>query len=142
MQWRQRNAPKSVIMHIRSCFAFLTFSLPLSLLKVPIVTSLRTAIITYENTGRATSCAACSWSSAFESKQFVGLFMWFIKLKSHHLPTWQCTDILRRNYTLVNTHIICVFYSQDLLSQVMQVIECRLRCDGINQHKALTILHV
>ena len=39
-------------------------------------------------------------------------------------------------------HIISVLHSQDLLPQVVQVIEGRLGGDGVNQHKALPILHV
>ena len=33
-------------------------------------------------------------------------------------------------------------YSEYLLSQVLEVVECRLRCDGVDEDEALAVLHV
>lgn len=42
----------------------------------------------------------------------------------------------------VTTHILRVLYSQDLFPEVLQVVKCRLRCNGVNQSETLAILHV
>jgi len=50
----------------------------------------------------------------------------------------QVTLVSNQNYW----HIIGVFHSQDLIPQIDQVIERRLRRYAVDKHKALTILHV
>lgn len=42
----------------------------------------------------------------------------------------------------VTTHVLRVLYSQDLFPEVLQVVERRLRRDGVNQSEALAVLHV
>lgn len=42
----------------------------------------------------------------------------------------------------VKTHVLGVFYSQDLFPEVLQVVKCRLRCNGVHQSETLAILHV
>lgn len=41
-----------------------------------------------------------------------------------------------------NTHVLGVLHSQDLLSEVLKVVECGLRCDGVHQSESLAVLHV
>ena len=52
-----------------------------------------------------------------------------------------CVCVYMRVFVCVS-YILSVLHSQDLLSQVLQVIEGRLSCDGVNQSEALTVLHV
>ena len=40
------------------------------------------------------------------------------------------------------SYILRVLHSEDLLSEVLQVIKGRLGCDGVDQSKTLTVLHV
>lgn len=42
----------------------------------------------------------------------------------------------------LDTHVVGVLHSQDLLSEVLKVVECRLRCDGVHQSESLAVLHV
>lgn len=39
-------------------------------------------------------------------------------------------------------YILGVLHSEDLLSQVLEVVEGRLGRDGVNQSEALAVLHV
>lgn len=39
-------------------------------------------------------------------------------------------------------YVLGVLHSQDLLSEVLQVVEGGLSCDGVNQCEALTVLHI
>lgn len=40
------------------------------------------------------------------------------------------------------SYVLGVLHSEDLLSEVLQVVKGGLSCDGVNQSKALTVLHV
>lgn len=44
--------------------------------------------------------------------------------------------------TSIVTHVLGVLHPQDLLPEVLKVVECRLRCDGVHQGESLAVLHV
>lgn len=40
------------------------------------------------------------------------------------------------------TYVFRILYSQDLFSEILQVVKRGLRCDGVDESEALAVLHI